>query len=75
MTEDLKIFDKPDGSLKHTLNLSKKVVKIDTKLNTQITSDIKRRIGASINLPPFNYPFAIFTEKDCLLLWAQTRNE
>ena len=33
MTEELKVMDKPQGSIKATINLSKRVMKVDGELN------------------------------------------
>ena len=62
MTEELKIFDKPDGSVKHMINLSQCVTKIDMQLNKHILAEHEKKLGADVNLPDFNHPFAVFTE-------------
>ena len=75
MTEELKIFDKPDGSLKQTLNLSQSITKIDMQLNKHILAEHEKKLEARINLPEFNHPFAVFSESETMLLWANTQSD
>ena len=70
MTEELKIFDKPDGNLKGSLKLSQRVFKVDCALRQEITPADIKKLGSTITLPCYKYPFAIFTDKECMLLWA-----
>ena len=75
MTEELKIFDKPDGNLKQSLVLSQKITKIDMQLNKHILAEHEKKLEARITLPEFKHPFAVFTETDTMLLWANTQSD
>lgn len=62
MSEELKIFDKPDGTLKQTLNLSQCITKIDMQLNKHILAEHEKKLGETrVTLPEFKHPFAVFT--------------
>ena len=63
MTEELKIFNKPDGSLKSTIFLGRRIMQVDTELS---------RTATDVSLPVFNYPFILNTDEECMLLWAET---
>jgi hypothetical protein len=76
MTEDLKIFDKPDGTLKHEIDLSGNVIMIDIKLNFKNISKKSKQLGTVVALPfLFNYPIAIFTKTEVMILWCRNNQE
>ena len=71
MTEELKIFNEPGGRIKSTIDLSKRIVKVDDKMQNFLrSSEAERRLGTKVFLPEFTYPFALFTETESMLLWA-----
>ena len=71
MTEELKIFNEPGGRIKSTIDLSKRIVKVDDELQNFIRSESERKLGTKVMLPEFTHPFALFTETESMLLWAQ----
>ena len=76
MTEELKIFNEPGGRIKSTIDLSKRIVKVDDKMQNFLrSSEAERRLGTKVFLPEFTYPFALFTETESMLLWAQNAND
>ena len=75
MTEELKVFNKPDGNLKSTVFLGKKIMQIDTELNRSLRIEDKRKMGSIITLPEFNYPFIVNTDTETMLLWAETNHD
>ena len=75
MTEELKVFESPIGKLKGTLKLGQKVFKTDTEMRKHITSEDMAKIGTELKLPVYTNPFAIFTEKECMLLWASSEKD
>jgi len=40
MLEELKIFDKPSGTLKHQIDLSSKLVRVDDELANKLTPEL-----------------------------------
>ena len=72
MTEELKIFNEPGGRMKSTIDLSQRIVKVDDQLQNFIRSESEKKLGTKVFVPEFTYPFALFTETESMLLWAQT---
>lgn len=35
----------------------------------------EKKLEARINLPEFKHPFAVFTESETMLLWANTQSD
>ena len=75
MTEELKVFNKPDGTLKSNVFLGRKIMQIDTELNRSLRIEDKRKMGSIVILPEFNYPFVVNTDSETMLLWAETNHD
>ena len=76
MTEELKIFNKPDGKLKTTIFLGKSIISVSSNLNRKLRLEDRRKLGSDITLPEFNYPFAICTaQHEIMVLWAESNYE
>ena len=76
MTEVLKIYDKPEGKLKMEINLNQnKVIKVDCNLSNKLELHHEARIGTAVVLPEFQYPFAVFTENEQMLLWCENESD
>ena len=72
----MKIFDKPDGRLKHWIDLDNVVTKVDIKLNHKDLSEKSKKIGTAVTLPfLFNHPIAVFTRTEVMILWCRTKQE
>jgi len=73
MIEELKIFDKPGGSLKEEISLSHKITKVDSNLSRTVSREDLKMLGTHVAHPDlFDYPIAVFTKTDCMLLWCRT---
>ena len=72
MTEELKVFEKPDGSLKQTYQLKDKLKRVDAKLSMKkIVENQQIEVeGERFALPAQRIPFAISLEQELMVLWA-----
>ena len=72
---ELKVFAKANGSVKQTIDLNKRIVKVVGDLRRNITAEDSTKLGVGTRTPMFTYPFAVFTLTESLLLWAQTQDD
>lgn len=45
MLEELKVFDKPDGKPKHTIELSQRVLKVESNLAMKVPAELIKKYG------------------------------
>ena len=62
MMEELKIFDKPNGTLKEEIFLSHLITKVDSNLNGTVSNEDLKMLGMPVAHPDlFDKPIAVFT--------------
>lgn len=72
MMEELKVYEKPDGSLKHVVDLRQKVLRVDSDLAQKLPPEYIKKFGP---MPASKFPLAVFMFDQTMLLWFYTEKE
>lgn len=74
MTGELAVYEKFDAKKpKHTVELKGVIMKVDCEMRSDLNHiNAEVELGKKVTLPPFKLPFAVFTDEDQMVLWADT---
>ena len=76
MTEELKVFEKPDGSLKQTFNLKGYIKTVDDSLTVKaLKDDVVIIDNTHLEIPTLRFPFMVCINDEIMVLWAKTQTE
>ena len=76
MTEELKVFEKPEGTLKQTFNLKGYIKIVDDSLSVKaLTKDAVIIDNIHFDIPTHRFPFMVCINEEIMVLWAKTQNE